>query len=90
MDNNNSNHGWIIVLVIVLAYFVIHSHNLQSQVDRLESTVSDYSSALDEANNNIDEANTSIEDAQGTAWSSYDEMGQALDNLTAVDTVQAP
>ena len=35
--------------------------------------------------NALDEANSNIEDAQSYAWSSYDEMGDALDNLTTVN-----
>ncbi len=52
-------------------------------LDRIET-------ALEEANSNIEEANSNIEDAQGYAWSNYQEMGEALENLTTVDTVAEP
>ncbi len=55
-----------------------------------EYKLSDYETSLEEANNNIEEANSIIEDAQGSAWSSYEDMGDALDNLSTVDTVDAP
>jgi hypothetical protein len=44
-------------------------------------------SCLLEANDNIDQANSNIEDAKSSAWSDYDEMGSALDNLETVDNV---
>lgn len=46
--------------------------------------------ALEEANNNIEEASSIIEEAQGYSWSSYEDMGNALDNLYTVDTVSEP
>ncbi len=55
-----------------------------------EDLISEYDDALDEANDNIDDANSIIEDAQGAAWSSYEDMGYALDNLYTVDTVSKP
>jgi hypothetical protein len=62
--------------------------DLKSQVVDYQNEADDCRYALDEANSNIDEANSYIEDAQSYAWSSYDEMGWALDNLTTVNTVQ--
>ena len=62
---------------------MMKSSNLKNQLD-------DYSNALDEANSNIEQANSNIEDAQWYAWSSYDDMGYALDNLETVETISDP
>jgi len=47
-------------------------------VYELDNKVNSYSDALDQANSSID-------DAKGYAWSSYDDMGYALDNLETVE-----
>jgi len=51
---------------------------LQDEVADLDDKANSYSDALDQANSNI-------EDAQSYAWSSYDDMGYALDNLETVE-----
>ncbi len=50
----------------------------------------DYSSALEDATSSIEEANSQIADGQGYAWSSYNEMGEALENLYEVDDADNP
>jgi hypothetical protein len=50
----------------------------------------DYVSSLERAISNVEEANNQISDAQSNAWSSYDEMGDALDNLYEVEEVDDP
>lgn len=90
--------GWIFILLVILSiWFWRDHHNLTSRVESLQDEVADlgdkvnsYSDALDQANSNIEEANSNIEDAQGYAWSSYEEMGQALDDLVTVDIVPEP
>lgn len=62
----------------------------EARVLELQNKVSDHEEALNEANSNIEEANNNIEDAKYSAWSSYDDMGYALDNLDTVDTVSEP
>lgn len=64
--------------------------NLESENGNLQAQIDEYSDALDEANSNIEQANANIEDAQNYAWSSYEDMGYALDNLETVDTISAP
>ena len=56
----------------------------KNTIARQEDLLSEYDDALDEANDNIDDANSIIEDAQGSAWLSYEDMGDALDNLYTV------
>lgn len=84
----------IFIVILVAGIWLWKNHNtiviLESQIDEYQSQLDEYQYALDEANNNIEEANSYIEDAQGYAWSSYDEMGWALDNLTTVETVDEP
>lgn len=67
-----------------------NNESLASQVDNLETKINDYSYALEEANSNIEQANSSIDDASSYAWSTYEEMGYALDNLEAVDIISEP
>ncbi len=62
----------------------------ESQTEECEYELRDYQDALEEANNSIEEANSQIEDAQYTAWSSYDDMGEFLENLYTVETVNEP
>lgn len=73
-----------ILLVILLACFWFDHRSLSNElnilndeVDSLNHEVSSFSEALDQANENI-------EDAKDKAWSSYNEMGAALDHLEVV------
>jgi len=50
---------------------------LEDQISELESDLEDYKTALSEANDRIRDANY-------YAWSSYEEMGDALDDLNEV------
>lgn len=56
------------------------NEDLQSENNNLQDQVSEYDDALQEAND-------LIENAQYQAWSSYEEMGNALDDLY---TISAP
>ncbi len=91
MLEEQNKYRWTIGILIILIIFLwIRSNNLEKQAAALEALVSDYSSALQDANHNIEEANSIIEDAQSYAWSSYEDMGNALDSLSTVDTVSEP
>lgn len=77
--------GWLFILIILSIWFWKDHHklttqiqNLQDEVYELDDKVNSYSDALDQANSNID-------DAKGYTWSSYDDMGYALDNLETVE-----
>lgn len=80
------SNNWIWVFLIILSIWFWKDHrNLTNQVEILKDEVADldykmrtYSSALDQANSNI-------EDAKWYAWSSYDDMGYALDSLEIVE-----
>ena len=79
-----------IILFVLLFFSYTHSHSLSKKNVMLEDRLSEYQTALSEANDNIDEANSMIEDAQSNAWSNYQSMGDALDNLSTIDTVSEP
>ena len=81
---------WIYVLLVVLVLVWFRYDRLKKENFYLKDELAGYQSALDEANQNIEDANSMIEDAQSSAWSSYEEMGDALDNLQVVDTVSSP
>lgn len=78
--------GYKIALVVLLVIVFLGNFQLQNLKHQLRA----YQSALRDANENIEEANSVIEEAQSYAWSNYDEMGDALDNLYTVDTVSDP
>lgn len=96
MKDGNGKHLLTIVLVIALVWAIFfHKDKYEDQTaeewfneydfqvavnEELKSSLSDYQDALQEANDNIDEA-------KWYTWESYDEMGEALDNL---DTVSEP
>jgi hypothetical protein len=78
--------GWLFVVLIILSVWFWRDHHkltgriqtLQDEVSDLDYKVNSYSDALEQANSNID-------DAKGYAWSSYEDMGYALDNLETVE-----
>lgn len=80
----------IAALIISLLVLGQKFKEQRRQKQNLESRLDDYSSALGEANDNIDEANSYIEDAKSSAWSSYEDMGNALENLQTVSNVSEP
>lgn len=97
MENTSKHYfGYAIALAIMVWGFVSFE-KLNDRVDELafenevlQDTVYSYEDALSEANSNIEQCNANIEDAQVYAWESYDEMGEALDYLETVDTVDEP
>lgn len=73
--------NWYVWILVILLFFAWNkSHNLEKENVRLHA-------ALEEANSNIDDANSYIEDAQSYAWSSYEDMGYALESLETVENV---
>lgn len=88
MLEKNKN-GIIFVLVIVIFLLWSNFSKLKEESVRklniCENSLNTAKNTIDEANDNIDQANNNIEEAQWYAWSSYDDMGYALDNLETVD-----
>lgn len=85
-----SKNLWIMVLLFVLLVLWTKYTSLSEENAGLQDTIAEYEDALVQANQNIEEVNSMIEDAQSNAWSTYEDMGSALDNLYTVDTVLAP
>lgn len=86
MEKGRSN-AWLILLAVCFAMLWFKYDKLKGENADLSRELRNYESALDEANDNIEQANSYIEEAQWYAWESYEEMGEALDNLQTVDTV---
>ncbi|MFA5838747.1 MAG: hypothetical protein WC849_02315 [Candidatus Paceibacterota bacterium] len=79
-------NGWILILLVILSiWFWRDHHNLTSRVESLQDEVADLDNKVNSYSDALDQANSSIEDAQSYAWSSYDDMGYALDNLETVE-----
>jgi len=85
-------HNKLIIAVLILGLLILGKFykDLRSENEELSSLVDDYEYSLDEANDNIEDANSTIEDAGAYAWESYEEMGEALENMSTVDTVYHP
>lgn len=78
------------ILLIAVIWLGITVHNQNKSIDQLKGIISDCDSAVTEANQNIEDVNSGIDDAQVNAWSDFDTMGQALDDLQQADTVDNP
>lgn len=77
---------WVFIVLIVISILFWRDHNnLINQVESLQDQISnfDYRSRL--CFDALDQANLNIEDAKSYAWESYDDMGDALDNLETVE-----
>jgi len=94
MENGNNKTGLLIFIILIAGFWILNDHKeikkLKEESDYLEYRLTDYRMALEEANSNIEEANSEIEDAQTYTWSSYEEMGNALDSLYTIDTILEP
>lgn len=86
MDPRTRKYLLIVAFIVLAIGWVKRGHKIEEQA----ALIDEYSSALEQANYNIEDANSSIEDAQSAAWSTYEDMGYALDNLETVDTVSDP
>lgn len=90
MEENNK---WLIIVLIILSiWFWRDHHNLKKQLAETQNELSYCKDSLDESENNLnqcseslDQVNSNIEDAQSSAWSSYEDMGDAIDNLETVN-----
>ena len=88
MENENKYKNLFFILLVIFIISWFKYNNLKEKNSTLTDQLNAYEYALNQANENIDEANSAIEDAQSYAWSSYEEMGDILDNLTTVNTVE--
>ena len=81
---------FIIISMFLLLISWSKNSSLKDENERLSDLADEYYYALAQANENIEEANSVIEEAQGYAWSSYEDMGYALENMYTIDTVSGP
>jgi len=88
MVNGDKYKIFFYILLAVFIFGWVKYGDLKEKNSLLSDELSEYQYALSQANQNIEEANSIIEDAQSYAWSTYQEMGDALDNLYTVDTVE--
>jgi hypothetical protein len=83
--NNNNHGGFLFILVIILSIWI---YNLRSDINDWKSRSKGldaeiYSLKWDimELEATVDSLNSQIETAKNYTWSSYDDMGYALDEL---------
>lgn len=77
---------WIIYALIGFIFlFNFKYTQLVEERDDLEDELSSYEDKLSNYQEALDHANSNIEDAKWSAWSSYEDMGYALDNLETVE-----
>lgn len=73
-----NNYNWLLVFLIIVSIWFWRDHrSLKKQLEETRDGLYSYQYALGKAN-------TNIEEAKWYAWESYDEMGDALDNLETV------
>lgn len=94
MSSETDKNGVIMAVIIIAVIWIWSNYSRINEIETtnsyLEESNSQYQSALEEANSNIEQANSNIEDAQGQAWENYQTMGEALENLETVDTIDEP
>lgn len=97
-DKGSGVIGTLIIVAIVAAvvYFFMGGGKYEGETaeywfnayDEAAAEVDDYKAALEEANSNIEDANSMISDVQDS--SDIEELRDALDSLSQVDTVSDP
>ncbi len=92
MNESPGKTGLIIFLAIIIIAMGAKIKTKNETIQELEADNSNLSYDLrikeDELQENqdmLEQANSNIEDARYYAWESYDEMGEALDNLETVE-----
>ncbi len=85
MEENN--HHWIIAFLVGALLWALFFHKQKYEGRTTEEWFDSYEyceSKLEEYKNALEEANYNIEDAKSWAWGSYEEMGEALEDLDIV------
>ena len=77
---------WLLIILVILSiWFWKDHHKLSEQIESLRDEVYECDRKVSSYSDALDQVNTNIEDAQSYAWSSYADMGDALDNLETVE-----
>ena len=94
IETRDNKKELIILIIVIATIWIWNNHKTITRLENdnyyLEGQLDDCQIVLQEANDNIEEVNSYIEDVRGYAWSSYDEMGWALDNLMTVEMIYEP
>lgn len=80
MKENNDRSVWMVIVIMIIIAWASFSMGAESKLDEIEGLeyeVEEYKYALQEANQQI-------EYAKYYTWESYEDMGNALENLTTV------
>jgi F0F1-type ATP synthase membrane subunit b/b' len=86
MSEKNKNI-FIVVLIIIILLFWSNLNKVKNEKEICTSSLYRANNSLNDARDIIDEANDNIENARDEAWSSYEDMGDTLDNLETVDNI---
>ena len=90
MEENNIDDMrlWLVIILIVAAVFSWRQHRevrqLKGEVETYQSLYENASSRVDDYADALQEANNNIEEAQSYSGESYEEMEEALENLSTV------
>lgn len=86
MEEGKAGYTIIIIIALILGFFLYREINELKQKNLIsEELYENCSSRLVDYQDALQEANDNIENAQSYAWSSYDDMGYALDDLQTVN-----
>ncbi|OGZ67096.1 MAG: hypothetical protein A3D35_01540 [Candidatus Staskawiczbacteria bacterium RIFCSPHIGHO2_02_FULL_34_9] len=75
----------LIITVVWISFLYGDIKELKSEIDSSNYLYDNCSNRLIDYQDALQEANYNIENAQSYAWSSYYDMGYALDDLQTVD-----
>lgn len=76
-EENHTQSWWVAVLVVVIITLWVKLDNRNERISELEDE-------FDYCAQQVSYANDAISEAKGYAWSDYEDMGYALDNLEEV------
>ena len=79
----------IFLTIITSVFFIMHFRaelqNSESEKIYIQSELEKTKDELNDVKDKLDEANSNIEEAKSSAWETYEDMGDALDNLETVE-----
>lgn len=82
---SESSWGWTLFIITAVILGIV-----LSGMDSSSKKVADCSAAIIRANSTIEDMNATISDAKDSQWSSYADMGDAIESLEEGGTVSNP
>ncbi|MDD2890855.1 MAG: hypothetical protein PHE49_09510 [bacterium] len=84
---NESKYTGVLLLIAIIGLLIFWSEysNLKNSLIETQDDLYYTEDRLYSCRDAIDEANSQLDEAYNYAWSSYDEMGEILENLYTVD-----